>query len=126
MQERFIEKLRRRRFYRGSGIQDLDSAIAFLEADPWFFGSGYLKADLLKIITQVELSHLQLARLRKVVVDIVDKRGGREFRWYCRLACKVQSLEVREELRRRLSSGDANIKRRARWMLDWIAENSRQ
>jgi hypothetical protein len=126
MHERFIEKLRKQRFYRGSSIQDLDSAISFLETDPWFLGSGYMKADLLKIVTQVELNHSQLTRLRKVVIDIVDKRDGREFRWYCRLACKVQSAEMRDELRRRLSSEDANIRRRARWMFDWISKTDRQ
>lgn len=126
MQERFAKKLRKLRMPYGTCILNIESAIICLEADPWSFGSGYLKADLLKIITQVELKPSQIPRLRKVAIAAVDKRDCREFRWYCRLACKVQSPELKNELQQRLNSKDANVKRRARWMLDWVYKTNHQ
>ena len=101
----------------GAFISGIESAIVFLEEDPIFFRSGYLKANLLKILSRVELKNSQMARLRKVALAIVDKKDCREFRWYCRLACKVQSPELKNELQQRMNSEDNNIKRRARWML---------
>jgi len=124
MQERFIEKLRKLRLPARTGVSGIESAIAFLEADPWFFASGYMKADLLKIITQVELNDAHVRRLQKVAINIVDKRDCREFRWYCRLARKVQSPELKNKLQQRLNSEDANIRRRARWMLDWPGKSN--
>lgn len=120
MQERFTEKLRRLPRPFGTHILNIESAIKYLEADPWLFGSGYLKADLLKILTQFELKRSQIARLQKVALAAVANRDRREFRWYCRLADKVQSQELKDALQQRLHSADANVRRRARWMLDWI------
>ncbi len=126
MQERFIEKLRKMRMPQGINISGIESAITFLESDPWFFGSGYFKADLLKILTQVELKPSQITRLQKIALAVVDKRDCREFRWYCRLACKVQSTKLKNDLQQRMNVVDSDVKRRANWMLNWIEKYSQQ
>jgi hypothetical protein len=99
----------------------LESAIRFLEADPYFDRSGYVKADLLRLIKGLPFNCEQRARLRAVVIDAVERRGGREFRAYCRLARRLDGPELREELARQLSSGDAAMRRRAGWMLQVLA-----
>lgn len=121
MSERFIEQLRKIAMPYGAHISGIESAIVFLEEDPMFFRSGYLKADLLKILSRVELKHSQMTRLRKIALAIVDKKDCREFRWYCRLACKVQSPELKNELQQRMNSVDSDVQRRAHWMLTQIA-----
>ncbi len=99
----------------------LEAAIGFLEADPWFFRSGYLKAELIKLSTRLPLTQKQAERLRAVVLDIVDRRDGQEFRSYCRLARKVDSAELRAALALRLADESADIRRRARWVLEAVA-----
>ena len=94
------------------------TAVKFLEADPWFVGSGYTKAELIRRITRIELSQATAERLRQVVLAAVDHHDRREFRQYCRLARKVDSPELREKLSLRLGHDDPAVRRRARWVLD--------
>lgn len=100
----------------------LSTAVDFLESDPWFHGSGYIKANLIKFINRQELKPEWSKRLQKVVLAAVDREDRREFRSYCRLACKVNSGQLRNELSRRLEDEDEGVRRRARWMLDYLKE----
>ena len=61
-------------------------AIKFLEANPWYFRSGYHKADILKMLRKHALSDDQCARMRKVVLERVRGRPVREMRAYARFA----------------------------------------
>jgi hypothetical protein len=96
----------------------LETAVNFLDADPWFQRSGYIKAELIRHISRIEIPQAITERLRAVVLAIVDRRDRREFRQYCRLARKVDSPELREELSLRLQDDDPAVRRRARWALD--------
>ncbi len=96
----------------------LTTAVKFLEADPWFFRSGYTKADLIRSIRHFKLPEAIAERLRRVVVAAVDRCDRREFREYCRLARKIDSPVLREALQRRLQGEDLGVRRRARWVLD--------
>lgn len=103
---------------RGGDSACLETAVAFLEADPWFHGSGYAKEDIIPAINRLDLSPQLAARLQSVILNMVDRRHGREFRAYCRLAHKVDAPELREQLTRRLTHDDPNVRRRARWVLE--------
>ena len=46
----------------------IESAVTFLEVDPLFHRSGYIKADLLRHLKKVQLSEDQKSRLRRVVI----------------------------------------------------------
>jgi hypothetical protein len=96
----------------------LDTAVKFLEADPWFDRSGYVKAELIRHIRRIELPQAIAERVRRVVLATVDRRDRREFRQYCRLARKVDSPELRAELSLRIQQDDPAVRRRARWVLD--------
>ncbi len=96
----------------------LESAVSYLEADPWYFRSGYLKAELIRKIRRLELPPGLADRLLHVVLAAVDMRDRREFREYCRLARKLDSPELRGELSSRLRHEDPAVRRRARWALD--------
>jgi hypothetical protein len=102
--------------------QDLvEFAVCFLEVDPWFFRSGYLKQILLTRLKQSDLGETAKGRLRSVLLDAVARRGTREFRYYCRLAAVIadQGLVAALEIARQGSGASAS---RARLMLDVIRQ----
>jgi hypothetical protein len=106
----------RRELSRGD-VQALEAAIQFLEADPMFFRSGYVKAAIIPLVTRMPLSEPQKDRLRGCALGVVDMRASQEFRRYCRLARAVDSPSLRASLQRRVDGDDAAVARRARWML---------
>ena len=102
----------------------LPGVLEFLELDPIFHGTGYLKEDLLRYIRHIELSAADTARLQKIVVSVVDRQGRRELREYSRLARKIDGPALRGELTQRLQSSDPDIRRRARWVLEALGQSS--
>ena len=104
----------------------LESAISFLEADPYFFRSGYVKAWLIRAIKPPMLKSEYRQRLQTVVLNLVDRRDDRDFRAYCRLARKVDVPKLREQLTRRLTHSDPNVRRRAGWVLEALGQKNSQ
>lgn len=96
----------------------LEVAFQFLEADPWFFRSGYVKADLLRQIGRVTLPPAYVKRLQHIVLAAVDAGDRREFRRYCRAARRIDNPSLREALAQRIEGANVNVRRRAQWMLD--------
>jgi hypothetical protein len=103
----------------------IETSIRFLEADPWFFRSGYIKADIIRHLRRVPLSPAQIARLRRVILARVASRDTREFRWYCRLARLVADPDFRQEIERLSGSPVAAIARRAGWVAAQIGARSK-
>lgn len=96
----------------------LESAVCFLEADPWFFRSGYVKADLLHCIKRMDLSEDYRSRLQQVVLHAVLGRDRRELRSYRSLAAKIASADFCEALRDLTNHQDADVRRRAAWVME--------
>ena len=96
----------------------LDTAIAFLVADPWFFRSGYLKADLIRAVKRANLGQLQRVLLQQVVGGGVRQRDRQEFRHYCRLACQLLSSDFLTQIESLRKDADPDIRRSARWVED--------
>ncbi|MGE0598561.1 MAG: hypothetical protein AB7J35_01880 [Dehalococcoidia bacterium] len=88
-------------------------AVAYLEADPWFFRSGYLKGTIARRLRRVELSAGQQERLRSALLAAIAKGSRFEFVEYRKLARRVETPEFRNELRRLSESRDTGIARRA-------------
>lgn len=105
------------RLLRERDQQAIEMAVRFLETNPWFFRSGYIKEELLRLLGQVELSNDQQARLRSVILARIDSGAGREFRRYARLARRLDEPAFRGTVLKRLESEDASVVRRARWVL---------
>lgn len=102
---------------RAGDEQAIEMAVRFLEADPWFFRSGFIKDEMLRVLRRAELSDHQQERLRAVVLDRVRNGSGREFRQYCRLARLLSNSEFRTMVSRYTASNDANVSRRANLVL---------
>lgn len=104
----------------------LETLIGFLEADPFFFRSGYAKERILKLVKRAPLDAGQRARLRDVCLAVVDGRDRREFRNYCRLAAALDDPALRAGLSERLESADSGVRRRAGWMRDALGRAARR
>jgi hypothetical protein len=94
----------------------VETAIVFLEVDPWFFRSGYEKQKIIQHLKRSRLTEPQRMRLARVVLMAIDSRDRIEFRHYGRLACGVWSDFLDEEVAARMQSRDAGIRRRATWV----------
>lgn len=96
----------------------LEKAVCFLEADPWFFRSGYVKADLLHCIKRIELSEDYRSRLQQVVLNAVLGRDRRELRSYRSLAAKIATPAFCDTLRDLTNHQDPAVRRRAAWVME--------
>lgn len=108
---------------RGGDHTKLEAAVSFLEADPWFHGSGYSKVRMIRCIKPSMLTADFTTRLQNVVLAMVERRNGQDFRAFCRLARKVDAPALREQLARRLTHDDPDTRRRARWVLEALEQN---
>ena len=95
----------------------VEPALVFLETDPWCFRSGYVKDELMRLLARHELTLAERERLESVLLRAVDAGDRREFRRSCRLAARIKTPDLRQELRRRLIVEDRGVARRALLML---------
>ena len=103
----------------------LEFVVCFLEVDPWFFGSGYLKETFLTRLKQSDLDEATKGRLRRVLLDAVDRRGTREFKRYSRLAAVIWDEDFVSALERAIESTDGAVASRARFMLGAVRQRQR-
>jgi hypothetical protein len=95
----------------------VETVIDFLEEDPRFFRSGYIKETMLRRLKACPLLDRQKRRLVRLVIRSMDGGGRREFQGYSRLAPVVLSDGLLESVRVRLTSNDAEVARRAALIL---------
>lgn len=96
-----------------------EPVIHYLEADPWFPGSGYAKEKAIHRLKRGALTEAQMTRLRTVILRVVGDSGGRrEWTNYARLAKSVDSPELRRDIVALTRSFDGGTRRRAQWILD--------
>ena len=76
-----------------------ESAIKFLEFDPYYYRSGYIKSKLLVRLKQLKLNASEIKRLQKVICNaIVSQQPKSEFKYYARLLKNVGTPEFRAKL----------------------------
>ena len=76
-----------------------ESAIKFLEFDPYYYRSGYIKSKLLVRLKNIKLSASEVKRLQKVVCNaILSPLPKSEFKYYARLLKNIGTPEFRAKL----------------------------
>ena len=85
------------RVLRERNLAGVEYGIALLEADPWCFRSGYLKATLARQLRKTLLSETQRERLRTAILNTLDKGNRLEFGETRKLARRAGHAEVPEE-----------------------------
>ena len=103
----------------------IESAVQFLEADPMFFRSGYIKEELLEHLSRgIPLNDDQKKRLQQVILLRVRERRTRcEFRRYCRLAPAVSDPSFEEQIAK-LAGPSGVIPTHAQWVLARLKQSS--
>lgn len=92
--------------------------ISFLEADPYFRNSGYMKQEVLRLLKRGELTPPQAERLHDVILhSIARPEWRREFRHYGRLARKIDTPAFRASLQGFAENGSLRERKRAAWIL---------
>lgn len=104
----------------------LEHAVRFLEADPWFHRSGYIKSALLRYLRRIVLPDAYRERLQQVILAVVRRRDGREFIDYCRLARRLDTAAFRAILRELSTYPDPAVRRRAGWVEYVVVHEGRQ
>ena len=76
-----------------------ESAIRFLEFDPYYYRSGYIKSKLLVRLKNIKLSASEVKRLQKVICNaIVSRQPKCEFKYYAGLLKNIGTPEFRLKL----------------------------
>ena len=76
-----------------------ESAIKFLEFDPYYYRSGYIKSKLLVRLKQLKLNASEIKRLQKVVCNaILSPLPKSEFKYYAGLLKNIGTPEFRAKL----------------------------
>ncbi len=101
----------------------VEFAITFLELDPWFFRSGYIKEDFIHRLKRVDLDDMQRKRVLRILVDAVMSRGTREYKRYCRLAIVFATEHLVSELFSIRRLGEPGQRSRAKLMLQYIVRH---
>jgi hypothetical protein len=107
---------------RAGDQEYVESAICYLEADPYFDGTGFVKSALVRYLKLVPFTPSQQERLRALVLRVVDSYGPFSGKHVCRLAASVQSPELLAAVRERLKSPDYDIRKRARNVYDYVRQ----
>ncbi len=114
----FLDRVYEEQVYIDKELQEF--IISFLEINPMFFRSGYIKEEILRKIGKSPISLKHKERLRQVLIDAVENRGTREFKRYCRLAIYIANPEFCSYLINTSAYGKGARKSRAKLMLNYV------
>lgn len=99
----------------------IEQVVQFLEADPFYFRSGYHKVDMIRSLCRMPLSEDQKKRLQQVVLSQIRGKDKREFRAYCRLAKAVADEAFCAAVSKLAGPSNGTIPRHARWVLEHLS-----
>jgi hypothetical protein len=96
----------------------IDTAIAYLIADPYFFRSGYIKKDIAVILKKAPLTKEQILLLQDCLFNAIEHKARQEYREYCRLARKIADEAFANRIRDFITHSDnvAHIKQAERML----------
>jgi hypothetical protein len=92
----------------------VETAVQFLEADPRFFRSGYIKETLLRRLKHCPLTEQQQLRVSRLIIRSMDAGGRKEFQGYSRLARTIHPPKLLDAVALRLQSSNPEQVRRAK------------
>ena len=114
-----------RLWVRASDRQAIDEAILFLEVDPWYFRSGYLKERLIRGLKAAQLTERDRRRLRNVIWNVAGGRNRREYRDYCSLAAVVGDRDLIGLLEDVSPERDQDAKGKFGYLLTYLQQNTK-
>ncbi len=95
----------------------IDEAIEYLEADPWYFRSGYVKEEIVRRLKKAPITERQRHRLAVVILRSMATGTRRLARHLAKLAIFVDSPAFRSRIEAFSHSTD-EVQHRAKHLLD--------
>ena len=86
----------------------INELITYLEVDPYYFRSGYLKGRLVRVIKNAPRTEEDNRRLRGIIWNRAGEETRQEFREYCRLAILISTPSFRADVARKAKPIDNN------------------
>lgn len=109
---------------RASQRLAIEEAILYLEVDPWYFRSGYLKERLIRGLKAAELTGRDRRRLRNVIWRVAGGKNRREYRNYCSLAAVVGDADLIQSLEEITPERDLAAKGKFSYLLRYLRKNT--
>lgn len=121
-------------FWKPESLQSLEAgdpelleiALAFVEVDPYYFRSGYLKKRLFRRLKRLKLSNAHRQRLLQGILDAVQSHRGDGWKDFCLLAGSFSDIDFANGVSRFLSDSDPHIAWRAQILLKHIQPDRSQ
>jgi hypothetical protein len=95
----------------------IERCLTFLEADPKYFRSGYVKESIWRRFMHAPLADRQLRRLEDVALAYVGRRLTREYWYMARTMAETGSHAFWQEVRRLAEVSERTPARRATMLL---------
>ena len=111
---------------RGSVPYAVEEAILYLEVDPWYHRSGYLKERLIRGLKAATFKNTERTRLLNVCWNAAAGTNRREFRNYCSLASVVGDSDLIELLERVSEDRDNAAKGKFSFMLNYLRQKTQK
>ena len=109
---------------KASSRDAIEQAILYLEVDPWYFRSGYLKDRLIRGLKRANLKEKDRDRLRNVIWNVVMGRNRTEFRRYCGLAALIVTEDFRRMLESRFPESDAASQGKLGYLIRFLEKHA--
>lgn len=97
----------------------IETALDFLEVDPWCFRSGYIKEYIWHYVPQCGLTKNDLVRLRRIALKYLDRRIQREFWFMCRAMTCLGQDDFWELIRNLVRQTHGRKRRRAGFLFSY-------
>jgi hypothetical protein len=103
----------------------IETTICYLEADPWYFRSGYAKEKMIRRLKHCKLTSGQKKRLAHLLINAVQQIKHREYREYARLAKVVDLPGVTQAMLHCVQKNNPIIAERAKRVLMVVGSESK-
>ena len=110
---------------RASKRPAIEDTILYLEVNPWYFRSGYLKERLIRGLKSADLTPRDRRRLWNVVWNAAAGKNRREFRNFCSLATVIGDTDLIRQLEEISPDQDAAAKGKFGYMLAYLRRHTK-
>jgi hypothetical protein len=112
-----------RKKIRSGDRETIDDVMLFLEVDPWYFRSGYLKERLIEDLKRAPLNEHNEERIRHIIINVTKGRDRREFRYFCKLAARVASEEFEKVVEQEAEQHDKESHGKLSYLLRYLQKH---
>ena len=104
----------------------LELAMAYVEVDPYYFRSGYLKKRLFRRLRRLTLSDAQRRRILQGIIYALRSHQGDGWKDFCALAAAFADVDFAQSVAHYISDDEPHVRRRAQILLKHLQKNEDQ